>query len=147
MLRSIVGWVRMSGEDWSETMRRMNHRISVDRTTCQTPISICCQSCSRAILGIEGWPCPYGIVVVVFHFDSGGRKAKKKGGFRWLAILTHAAAISFAVSLLLEDFCPHHNLERDYPPFTHLVSHICPPSQGAASQPGRGRPGVAFSLP
>ena len=22
-------------------------------------------------------PCPYGIVVVVFHFDSGGRKAKK----------------------------------------------------------------------
>ena len=29
MLRSIVGWVRMSGEDWSETMRRMNHKISV----------------------------------------------------------------------------------------------------------------------
>ena len=29
MLRSIVGWLRMSGEDWSETMRRMNHRISV----------------------------------------------------------------------------------------------------------------------
>ena len=29
MLRSIVGWVRMRGEDWSETMRRMNHRISV----------------------------------------------------------------------------------------------------------------------
>ena len=25
-------------------------------------------------------PCPYGIVVVVFHFDSGGRKAKKKLG-------------------------------------------------------------------
>ena len=23
-------------------------------------------------------PCPYGIVVVVFHFDSGGRKSKKK---------------------------------------------------------------------
>ena len=29
MLRSIVGWVRMSGENWSETMRQMNHRISV----------------------------------------------------------------------------------------------------------------------
>ena len=29
MLRSIVGWVRLNGEDWSETMRRMNHRLSV----------------------------------------------------------------------------------------------------------------------
>ena len=29
MLRSIVGWVRVNGEDWSETMRRMNHRLSV----------------------------------------------------------------------------------------------------------------------
>ena len=28
-------------------------------------------------------PCPYGIVVVVFHFDSGGRKAKKN--WRWQA--------------------------------------------------------------
>ena len=26
-------------------------------------------------------PCPYGIVVVVFHFDSGGRKAKQTGGY------------------------------------------------------------------
>ena len=26
-------------------------------------------------------PCPYGIVVVVFHFDSGGRKAKAMGNF------------------------------------------------------------------
>ena len=25
----IVGWVRVNGEDWSETMRRMNHRLSV----------------------------------------------------------------------------------------------------------------------
>ena len=29
MLQSIVGWVRVNGEDWSETMRRMNHRLSV----------------------------------------------------------------------------------------------------------------------
>ena len=29
MLRSIVGWVRLNGEDWSDTMRRMNHRLSV----------------------------------------------------------------------------------------------------------------------
>ena len=29
MLRSIVGWVRLNGEDWSETMRRMNHRLNV----------------------------------------------------------------------------------------------------------------------
>ena len=29
MLRSIVGWVRVNGEDWSETMRRMSHRLSV----------------------------------------------------------------------------------------------------------------------
>ena len=29
MLRSIVGWVRVNGEDWSETMRWMNHRLSV----------------------------------------------------------------------------------------------------------------------
>ena len=29
MLRSIVGWVRVNGEDWSDTMRRMNHRVSV----------------------------------------------------------------------------------------------------------------------
>ena len=29
MLRSIVGWVRLNGEDWSETMRRMNHRLSL----------------------------------------------------------------------------------------------------------------------
>ena len=29
MLRSIAGWVRVSGEDWSEMMRRMNHRLSV----------------------------------------------------------------------------------------------------------------------
>ena len=29
MLRSIVGWVRVNGEDWSETMRRTNHRLSV----------------------------------------------------------------------------------------------------------------------
>ena len=28
MLRSIVGWVRLNGEDWSDTMRRMNHRLS-----------------------------------------------------------------------------------------------------------------------
>ena len=38
MLRSIVGWVRMSGEDWSETMRRMNHRNALSKTwtsTCQ----------------------------------------------------------------------------------------------------------------
>ena len=54
MLRSIVGWVRMSGEDWSETMRRMNHRISVALEPFPI-ISMCCQSCSRAILGIEGW--------------------------------------------------------------------------------------------
>ena len=29
MLRSIVGWVRLNGDDWSETIRRMNHRLSV----------------------------------------------------------------------------------------------------------------------
>ena len=29
MLRSIVGWVRVNGEDWSDTMRRMNQRVSV----------------------------------------------------------------------------------------------------------------------
>ena len=27
MLRSIVGWVRVPGEEWSETMRRMNGRL------------------------------------------------------------------------------------------------------------------------
>ena len=27
-------------------------------------------------------PCPYGIVVVVFHFDSGGRKAKAKDRYQ-----------------------------------------------------------------
>ena len=122
----------------------------MDGTTCQTPISICCQDSIGAILVINCWklacatgwhanfdsipsrkrgrplvkwddklsnitnqffplrqdglrrpnclfgkmrgnslfhilwasrssfsPCPYGIVVVVFHFDSGGRKAKQ----------------------------------------------------------------------
>ena len=29
MLRSIVRWVRVNGEDWSETMRRMNHGRTV----------------------------------------------------------------------------------------------------------------------
>ena len=29
MLPSFVGWVRVNEEDWSETMRRMNHRPSV----------------------------------------------------------------------------------------------------------------------
>ena len=29
MLRSIVAWVQLNGEDWSETMRRMNHRLNV----------------------------------------------------------------------------------------------------------------------
>ena len=28
-------------------------------------------------------PCPYGIVVVVFHFDSGGRKASKRARNGW----------------------------------------------------------------
>jgi len=29
MLRSIVGWDRLNGGDWSDTMRRINHRLSV----------------------------------------------------------------------------------------------------------------------
>ena len=147
MLRLIVGWVRMNGEDWSETMRRMNHRISValelfpippwteqlakrqfqfaakvaaeqswvsntghwtitdrwhsnfdimpSRKTLHNIISHCIMNSLRRLNCHHGtmlgstsfhilWifrsifsPCPYGIVVVVFHFDSGGRRAKK----------------------------------------------------------------------
>ena len=29
MLRTIVGWVRLNGEDWSDTVRRMNHKFNV----------------------------------------------------------------------------------------------------------------------
>ena len=65
MLRSIVGWVRLNGEDLSETMRRMNHKLSVvfgafpystmDGTTCQTPISFCCQESIGTILVNNCW--------------------------------------------------------------------------------------------
>ena len=42
---------------------------------------------------------------------------------QWLPIPTHAAATSFAASLLFEDFSPHHNLEGYLPPLGHLLSH------------------------
>ena len=41
---------------------------------------------------------------------------------RWSALLTHAAATSFAASLLFEDLSPHHNLDGDLPPIGHLLS-------------------------
>ena len=165
MLRSIVGWVRVNGEDWSETMRRMNHRLGValelfplppwteqlakrqfqfaarvaseqswssvvghciglaagwqanfdsmpsrkrgrplvkwdDKLSnitsqffplhhgwlaaAKMPFRSFLAKCAAILcftfcgpLGLHYPPCPYGIVVVVFHFDSGGRKAKK----------------------------------------------------------------------
>ena len=46
---------------------------------------------------------------------------------RWSALLTHAAATSFAASLLFEDLSPHHNQDGDLPPFGHLLSHTSPP--------------------
>ena len=42
---------------------------------------------------------------------------------RWSALLTHAAATSFAASLLFEDLSPHQNLNGDLPPLGHLLSH------------------------
>ena len=45
---------------------------------------------------------------------------------RWSAILTHAAATSFAASLLFEDLSPHHNLDGDLPPLGHLLSLTSP---------------------
>ena len=46
---------------------------------------------------------------------------------RWSALLTHAAATSFAASLLFEDLSPHHNHDGDLPPLGHLLSHTSPP--------------------
>ena len=45
---------------------------------------------------------------------------------RWSALLTHAAATSFAASLLFEDLSPHHNLDGDLPPLGHLLSLTSP---------------------
>ena len=45
---------------------------------------------------------------------------------RWSALLTHAAATSFAASLLFEDLSPHHNLDGDLPPLGHLPSQTSP---------------------
>ena len=45
---------------------------------------------------------------------------------RWSAVLTHAAATSFAASLLFEDLSPHHNLDGALPPLGHLLSHTSP---------------------
>ena len=59
---------------------------------------------------------------------------------RWSALLTHAAASSFAASLLFEDLSPHHNLDGDLPPLGQLLSDTSP-------QPGRGRSGLTPSLP
>ena len=42
---------------------------------------------------------------------------------QWPPILTRAAAISFAASLLFEDFSPHHNLEGYLPPLGHFLAH------------------------
>ena len=65
MLRSIVGWVRVNGEDWSETMRRMSHRLSVALELFPIPpwteqlakrqFSIRCQDSIGAILVINCW--------------------------------------------------------------------------------------------
>ena len=64
MLRSIVGWVRLNGEDWSETMRRMNHRLSVALDLFPIPPwteqlakrqFFCCQDSIGAILVINCW--------------------------------------------------------------------------------------------
>ena len=45
---------------------------------------------------------------------------------RWSALLTHAAATSFAASLLFEDLSPHHNLDGDLPALGHLLAHASP---------------------
>ena len=45
---------------------------------------------------------------------------------RWSALLAHAAATSFAASLLFEDLSPHHNLDGDLPSLGHLLSLTSP---------------------
>ena len=45
---------------------------------------------------------------------------------RWSALLTRAAATSFAASLLFEDLSPHHNLDGDLPALGHLLAHASP---------------------
>ena len=45
---------------------------------------------------------------------------------RWSALLTHAAASSFAASLLFEDLSTHHNLDGDLPPLGQLLSDTSP---------------------
>ena len=59
-------------------------------------------------------PCPYGIVVVVFHFDSGGRKAKKTVG----GIVLTKFSIHVAVRALL----PSHSNDAEY----HAMAHSIP---------------------
>ena len=52
---------------------------------------------------------------------------------RWSALCTHAAATSFAASLLFEELSPHHDHEEDLPPLGHFLSPPCrqlPPSRG-----------------
>ena len=66
---------------------------------------------------------------------------------RWSAFLTHAAATSFAASLLFEDLSPHHNHDGDLPPLGHFLSHTSPPCLSVASQHGSGRSGRTPSLP
>ena len=45
---------------------------------------------------------------------------------RWSALLTHAAASSFAASLLFEDLSTHHNLDGDLPPLGQILSNTSP---------------------
>ena len=66
---------------------------------------------------------------------------------RWSVVLTHAAATSFAASVLFEDPSPHHNLDGDLPALGHLLAHSSPPCRPVACQPGNGRSGVIASLP
>ena len=65
---------------------------------------------------------------------------------RWSALLTHAAATSFAASLLFEDLSPHHNQDGDPRSATsfHTRAHPC---LSVASQHGSGRSGLTPSLP
>ena len=49
-------------------------------------------------------PCPYGIVVVVFHFDSGGRKAKQSKSWSELCLQHHWRRAQYFATL------PQHHL-------------------------------------
>ena len=62
MLRSMVGWIRVDGEDWADTMRRMNTRVEYANSL--YPVKLWSEDClvrqfkmaSKVASSPDAWP-------------------------------------------------------------------------------------------